>query len=283
MTTFQKIIKYGAIGFAIYLCIMIISMILFGITAIFGITTGIGFLENKQSSERVSKWEQEYTDITNLDIDLTRGKLTIKKGNTLKVEASNVSEQFKCDARGNQLKIEDQEVYTIFNNSDIVPEITIYLPETVAWQDIIIKTKINETNIEYLKAEKVKLEMGVGKYQIDHLIAKYAKIEAGAGEANILNSELGELKLDGGIGKLVLTSKITERADIDCGVGKMELNLLGSPNDYRVKGSTGLGNFEIDGKKIRENETIGNGDVTVKVDAGVGETSIYFQKVINKK
>ena len=125
--------------------------------------------------------------------------------------------------------------------------------------------------------------MGVGKYQIDHLIAKYAKIEAGAGEANILNSELGELKLDGGIGKLVLTSKITERADIDCGVGKMELNLLGSPNDYRVTGSTGLGNFEIDGKKIRENETIGNGDVTVKVDAGVGETSIYFQKVINKK
>lgn len=282
MTTFQKIIKYGAIGFAIYLCLMIISMILFGITAIFGITTGLEFFENRDSSAMVKKWEQEYTNITDLDIDLSIGKLTIKKGSTLKVEASNVSEQFRCEARGNQLKIEDQKVYTMFNNNrEVVPEIIIYLPETIEWKEVMIKTGMNETNIEYLKADKVNLKMGVGKYQIDNLIAKYAKIEAGAGEANILNSEMEELKLDGGIGKLVLSSKITKTADIDCGVGKMVLNLLGEPNDYKIKGSKGLGNFEIDGKKIRDHETIGNGDVTVKVDAGVGETSINFEKEEN--
>lgn len=278
MTTFQKIIKYGAIGFGIYLCFMIVSMILFGITSMFGITTGLGFFQNKESSAMVTKWEQEYKNITDIDIDLSLGRLTIKKGSTLKVEASNVSEQFRCEARGNQLKMEDKKVNTIFHHSEIVPEIIVYLPEDVVWQEVNIKTGMNETNIEYLKADKVNLEMGVGKYQIDNLIAKYAKIETGAGEANILKSELEELKLDGGIGKLVLTSKITGKADIDCGVGKMELNLLGSPNDYKVKGSTGLGNFEIDGKKIRDDEIIGNGDVTVKVEAGVGETSIHFMK-----
>ena len=41
MTTLQKIIKYGAIAFAIYLSVMIIGLIVFGITAIFGITTEI--------------------------------------------------------------------------------------------------------------------------------------------------------------------------------------------------------------------------------------------------
>lgn len=281
MTTFQKIIKYGAIGFAIYLCIMIISMILFGITTIFGISTGLEFFKNKDTSAVVTKWEQEYKNITDLDIDLNIGKLTIKKGDTLKVEASHISEQFRCEARESQLKIQDEKVHTMFNNTEVVPEITIYLPEAVEWKEVTIKTGMNETKIEYLKADKVNLEMGVGKYQIDHLIAKQAKIEAGAGEANILNSKIEELKLDGGIGKLVLTSKITGKADIDCGVGKMELNLLGSPNDYKVKGSTGLGDFEIDGKKIRDHETIGNGEVTVKVEAGVGETSIDFKKEEN--
>ncbi len=281
MTTFQKIIKYGAIGFAIYLCIMIISMILFGITTIFGISTGLEFFKNRDDSTMVTKWEQEYTNITDLDIDLNIGKLTIKKGDTLKVEVSHVSEQFRCEARENQLKMEDQKVYTMFNNKEVVPEIIIYLPEVVEWKEVTIKTGMNETKIEYLKADKVNLEMGVGKYQIDNLIAKQAKIEAGAGEANILNSKIEELKLDGGIGKLVLTSKITGRADIECGIGKMELNLLGLPNDYKVKGSTGLGNFEIDGKKIRDHETIGNGDVMIKVEAGVGETSIHFKKEEN--
>ena len=49
MTPFQKVIKYGAIAFAIYLCIMIISMIIFGITCIFGISVGVVIFENNNN------------------------------------------------------------------------------------------------------------------------------------------------------------------------------------------------------------------------------------------
>lgn len=278
MTSFQKIIKYGAIAFAIYLCFMIISMIVFGISAVFGITAGIEMFRNSSNDAMIPKWEQEYSNITSMDIDLSVCKLTIQKGDTLKVCASEVSDKFKCRVEGNRLKIEDQNIYRpIFNNlEDVKSEVIIYIPENMSFEEVKIETGVNETNIEWLKADNVNLEMGVGKYQINALSAKYAKIEAGAGEATIEHSNMEELKLDGGIGKLVFTGKITKTADIDCGVGKLEVNLIGLPTDYKIKAETGLGSFKVDGEKVSNNQTLGNGNVTVKVDAGVGDTTINY-------
>lgn len=279
MTSFQKVIKYGAIAFAIYLCFVIISMIVGTITAIFGITVGIEMFQNSDNDAMITRWEQEYSNITNMDINLSVCKLVIKKGDTLKVDASEVSEEFKCSAEGNKLKIEDKNLHRNFFNQaeDMKAEVIIYVPENMNFDEVTIETGVNETKIEYLKANKVNLEMGVGRYQIDSLSAKYAKIEAGAGEANISDSDIEELKLNGGIGKLAFTGKITKTADIECGVGRLEVNLIGSSADYKVKTETGLGNFKVDGKNVSDHQTIGNGDVTVKVDAGVGETVVNFK------
>lgn len=279
MTSFQKVIKYGAIAFAIYLCFVIISIIVGTITTIFGISLGIEMFQNSDNEAMITKWEQEYSNITSMDIDLSVCKLAIKKGDTLKVEASEVSEKFKCSTEGKQLKIEDKNLHRNFFNQteDVKSEVTIYVLENMTFDEVTIETGVNETNIEYLKADKVNLEMGVGRYQIDSLFAKYAKIEAGAGEANISDSNIEELKLDGGIGRLAFTGKITKTADIECGVGRLDINLIGSSADYKIRPETGLGNFKVDGKNVSDHQTIGNGDVTVKVNAGVGETVVNFK------
>lgn len=154
--------------------------------------------------------------------------------------------------------------------------VTIYVPEGMEFTEVEIKTGVNDTNIEFLRADKIDLEMGVGKYKIEDLSAKSAKIKAGAGEAHIQNSEIEELKLEGGIGELVFSGRIARTADIDCGMGKVALHLFGLPSDYRVKAHTGLGSFMVDGQKVLDDQTIGNGMVDVKVDAGVGETTIDF-------
>lgn len=279
MTSFQKIIKYGAIAFGIYLTLMIIGIIISVITAVFGVTAGIEIFENHNNDAMITKWDQEYSNVTSINIDLSVCELEIKKGDTLKVNASNVSEQFKCQVEGTKLKIEDKKLNrNIFNRDDVRPVVTIYVPENKEFKEVTIETGVNETNIEYLKADTINLEMGVGKYEIDNLSAKYAKIKAGAGEANIKSSQIEELKLDGGIGKLVLTSKITKTADVDCGVGRVELNLIGLSTEYKIKANTGLGNFEVDGKRVRDNETIGNGEVVIKVEAGLGETIVGFEQ-----
>lgn len=278
MTSFQRIIKYVAIAFAIYLCLMIIGIILTTITAIFGISIGFGIFEDRNTA-MVTKWEQEYSNITSMDIDLSVCRLNIKKGNTLKVDVSNVSDEFKCQVEGSKLEIKDRKVQSnFFNREDITPQVTIYVPEQQEFREVSIETEINETNIEFLKADTIKLEMGAGKYQMEELFANYAEIKVGAGETNIQNSKIEELKLEGGIGKLSLTSEITKTADIDCGVGKVEMNLIGDLTDYKIKASTGLGSFKVDGKKVTDNETIGEGDTMIKMDAGVGETIVQFVK-----
>lgn len=281
MTPLQKIIKYGAIGFAIYLCLMIISMTIFAITAIFGITTGMEiFNQNSQNTAMLTKWEQEYENITSLDIDLEICKLTIKKGEKLKVEASNVTQDFECKVEQNELKIKEPPKSRWFFNqlNEAVAEVIIYVPEALELKEVEIKTGVNETNIEHLKADKVDIEMGLGRYQIQELLADDAKIEAGAGESKIEDSRIENLKLETGLGSLKLTSKILKNADIDCGMGSVEINLLGKPEDYQVKAETGLGSFKVNGKQVSDNQVIGEGNSIIKVEAGVGETVVNLQE-----
>lgn len=116
MTSFQKIIKYGAIVFGIYLCLMIIGMGIFAIAAIFGVTAGVEMFENNNNEAVVTKWEQEYSNITKLDIDLAICKFSIQKGDVLKVDVSDVSDQFVCKVEGNELKIEDGKLNRNFLN-----------------------------------------------------------------------------------------------------------------------------------------------------------------------
>ena len=274
MTTFQKIIKYGAIAFAVYLSIMIIGIIVFALTTIFGITTGIEIYEN-QSQIITEQWSQEYSNIKNIDMDLSICKLEIKKGETFKVETFDVTERFETKVNGDTLKIKDEESnIKWFQNQNVVPKVIVYIPENVILDKVEIETGVNDSNIEYLNTDKIALQMGVGKCEIKNLIAGNAKIECGAGETVINDSTIKTLKLDSGIGKLVMTSKITEGADIDSGVGKVELNLKGNQSEYEIDAQTGLGNFTVNGNKVSGDEKIGNGNVIIKVDAGVGETVI---------
>lgn len=277
MTSFQKIIKYGALAFAIYLIMMIVGMIIFTLTTILGVTVGI---ENyKNSSEMITaQWSEDYSNIKNLNIELKVCKLEIVKGDKLKVETYDVSNQFECRANGDTLKIKDEKYDNWFHSKNIVPKIIIYIPENITFDRINIETGVNEAKIEYLDSDRLDLQIGVGRCEISNIITKRAKIECGAGETVINDSTIENLKLDSGIGKLVMTSKITESGDIDSGVGKVELNLKGEESQYKIKAQTGLGNFTVAGKKVRDNETVGDGNVSVKVDAGVGETSINFKK-----
>lgn len=278
MTSFQKIIKYGAIAFGIYLCIMIISGIVFALTAIFGITIGLDAYNNhtEMSSQNIIEHSvQDYADIEKIEIDLSVCQLDIKKGDKIRVETIDMSDKFECETSGTTLEIKDDKLnINWFNTNNVTPKVIIYIPEDKIFNSIDIKTGVNDSNIEYLNADKLEIEMGIGKYTINNIKAEKAKIKTGAGEADILASEIDTLKLEAGIGKLAIKSKITESAKINAGVGKVEIDLIGNEEDYRIDAKTGLGNFTINNNKVHDNQIIGNGNVDIKVNAGLGETII---------
>ncbi len=280
MTSLQKVIKYGAIAFGFYLVFVILSAIIFSISAIFGVSIGLNKYNSykEQETQGIVDFEEVYENVNNLDIELDVSKLNIKNGDEFKVEVINPTNKFYCEMNGNTLKIKDKRTnVNLFNFSDdVIPEIVVYIPDNIKLEEIEINTGVSETYIEELIADKVDIEIGVGKFVVNNIVAEEVKISGGAGETNINKSTLDVLKLDAGIGKFTINSKISEEAKIEAGVGQLIINLEGNRDNYKVKTGTGLGSLLVDGKKASDNQIIGDGNSDIKVEAGVGEVRVDF-------
>lgn len=292
MTTFQKIIKYGAIAFGIYLCVIIISAIIFTLTTIFGITLGISQLEenwnsrddstNSSSNEIIESQSYDYTDIKKLDVELSLCKFNVVVDNTLtnnlKVEIRNDSNKIYSKQSGSELRIEDETLTSMdfFKSNDIVPEVIISIPENYEFEVADIKVNINESNIEKIYGNKVKIETGGGRVVIKDIVANELDIEGGAGEIIVENLKAEILDFEAGIGNAEVTAEITNRADIDSGVGRLELNLLGNKDNYMIIPSVGIGAVTVDNEKVVSKNVIGSGNQKISIDAGVGEVVVNF-------
>ena len=279
MTSLQKVIKYGAIALGFYLVFVIISAIIFAIVAIFGVSVGIdNYKKHASVPSSLVSFDENFDNVNNLDIDLNVSRLNIKIGNDFRVDVSNSTNEFYCRVDGDTLKIKDKRSgINWFNFSDeVIPEIVLYIPESKEFNKIEIEAGVNETYIEKLIADRIEIETGVGKFTIDDITADVLKISGGAGESKIGNSKVDELKLDSGVGKFVINSEIAEEANIEAGVGQLIINLQGHKDNYKVKASTGLGSLLVDGKKVEDNQVIGDGKSYIKVEAGVGEVRVNF-------
>lgn len=273
MSQLQKVIKYGAIAFGIFLAIHIIGAIIFGVTILLGITTSFNKTENI-TTQTIAEFSENYEEISKLKIQTSIGKLTIKQSNQYRVEAANVSEEFVAEVKNGTLTIRDDKTLYWAQNDRENAEIIVYLPEDIVLEEAEIKTGANITKIESLMANKIDLELGVGTTQIDHLYARKLEIEAGVGKVEITNATCDTLDLNTGMGEVKWQGTITNSGDIRCGVGKVDLELLGTNEDYQIRTKTGLGNMYINNTKMEDNEVYGNGNSKIKVEGGIGSVTI---------
>ena len=278
MKPFQKVIKYGAMAFAIYLAVMIISIIVFGVTAIFGIGAGIEAISNNSNNSELISYTQEYNDIESLDIDLSKSRLEIKTGNSFKIEFINVSKDLstKLNNSDNELKIED-ETLKLFENINSDSKVIVYIPSDYELRNVKLDlVGVSGAYIEGFKTEKLDVDVGAGKYEINNVQSVNAEIDCGAGETYINNSTFDNLDFSAGVGQASINCKINNKGEIESGVGKLEVNLIGNKDDYKVRAETGIGNLNVDGNKVKDGEVIGNGSININVEAGIGETTINF-------
>ena len=89
MTTLQKVIKYLALAFAIFIIVNIVSGILFGIYSLSGV---LGLAKNRET--KIENYEEittnfENANIKSLKIDLAYSTLMIKKGDKIQIQSNN--------------------------------------------------------------------------------------------------------------------------------------------------------------------------------------------------
>lgn len=269
MTTAQKVIKYLALAFAMFLIVSIFSGIMIGISTLSNI-----FKSDDDVTTGLRNLNVENSNITQLEIDINYANLTIKTGEALKIETNN--KNINSKEKGNKLIIEEKK-YNWFKTKD-ESDLIIYIPSNYSFDDISIDAGAGKINIENINTKKLELDLGAGKVTIENLVVvQNADIDGGAGEISIKNSSINNLDLDGGAGKFTLDSKLTGNNKIDSGVGELDIVLLGDKEDYKIIVDKGIGTSKIENENIKDGKTYGNGLNLLDIDGGVGSININFK------
>ena len=151
MTTAQKLIKYIALGFAAFLIVTIISLILNGGYALL---SAFGLMQENVITEDLKVISSEVKEVSTLKIDLSFTNLDIKTGDIFKVETNNSKITFENN--NGSVKIKEKNINWLSNNNR-ASNLTIYIPEDMP--------TIDETNIE----------TGAGKINIEELVRQAVK------------------------------------------------------------------------------------------------------------
>ena len=267
MTTLQKVIKYLAIAFAIFLTVTIIG----------GILSAVGLFGGLFAWDTATEDMKTYTatsEIHNLKIQINAADLYIKEADDFSVE-SNLK-YLKVEEKDNTLIIEETKKFS-GTYSDAV--LTIYVPTGVVFDNTDLTTGAGRLTIETLSSGTLNFVLGAGDVSINSLVATTsADIEGGAGRITVAGGTLKDLDLEMGVGQLNLTSALTGNCQMDLGIGESNITLIGSKEDYKLDLEKGLGNISVDGKNVSDYGSSGTGANKVEINGGIGAINVKFKE-----
>ena len=266
MKKYQKIIKYCAIAFAIF----IIYEIIFGIITL--VTSIVGIEEYSSNVEEIST-KKIPTNISKLDIDISVSNLKIEKSNKFEISAND---NIKATRKNNTLYIEEKSKKILNRRKE--NDVTLFIPNNYVFENIELDTKAGKLEIDTLNVNNLELDLGAGNVEIDTLnVIDKAKINTGAGNFIVNHGIINNLDLNMGLGNINIKTKLLGNNIIERGVGTINLTLFGNPDDYKIDINKGIGSVKINGDKITESRIIGEGINTISIDEGVGTLEINYQ------
>ncbi len=288
MNEFQKVIKYIAIGFAIFLAVSIIFAIVSGITLTFRIFNLSGnFISGVNQSQGGRTIEEgvseEFDDIDNIYINHGAGSLVVRTGETDKVivYVEGKDNGYNIKASGNRLNVEHNRDFNNFFNfgdeSSFRSQLIITVPQDLKLEELDIDAGAGEISLQGFKAKEFNLDAGAGLVTITDVEADEVEVNGGAGKLLFDNVVFSDSNISCGVGLVDFTGKLLNDNEIDAGVGKLILNIRGEFTDYDIDIDKGLGEITIDGKRYEDvNLKQKNANHSLDIDGGVGSIKIKF-------
>ena len=268
MTTFQKIIKYLAMAFAIFLSISIIT----GICS--ALLTVTYFFSGNASDEMTHEYDITNT-ITSLSVNISAAELEIKTGDKFNVETNH--KYLKCEEKDDVLKI--SETRKLFASYPKGMKVILTIPEEIVFDYVDISTGAGSVTIDKLSSNILDIDIGAGELNAQRLDALYkSEIDGGAGSITINGGRLNNADIDVGVGELNLCSELLGKSSIDYGIGETNIELLGTDDDYKIELDKGIGEAMLDGRQMSDDSVYGAGKNHIEIDGGVGELNITFKE-----
>lgn len=268
MKGFQKLVKYAAIAFGLYLAISIIGAL---IGVIVRVTSGVEVLKELSGNENVELVDEtrNFDELSGLNLNISSSNLTIKaEGDSYRMEAHNIPKTTKIECKNDVLEIKN--VKKLKSESSI----TIYVPENAKLSRINLDMGAGNVEISNIEAANIDFSFGAGNVNIKNLKSENPTIDCGAGQIKFENTELTNAKLSAEVGKVIYSGQLNGESRIECGVGEVEMNLEGGIDNYSIKVKKGIGNIKINKESVNNDSTTGNGQNKIYIDGGVGDIDI---------
>lgn len=266
MTTTQKIIKYLALAFAIFLVVSILGGILK--------TAGLfGMLLTRDATLPESKVYSIEDPVQSLRLQINAADLTIRQGDVFQVE-SNLKYLSVSVKNGVLSVVEDKKYTKDYKGATLI----LYIPADTVFEKADITTGACKLTAHELSANILRLELGAGDVLIRELNALHkADIEGGAGKVTVSAGTIHDLELNMGVGELNLSAALLGSSELHMGVGQANLTLLGGQDLYRVEIEKGIGTISVNGTAFSGQEKLGNGQNDVEIEGGVGSITLKFE------
>ena len=257
MTTTQKIIKYLAIAFALFLVISIFSII-------FGLSREI--ISSINSDKKDSKLLEEYTTISNnvnniesFKIDISNDNIEIKEGEKFEVKTNDPDVKFYHE--NSKVKIKTDKTFSWHLSNSSRGTIIIYLPNEFNITELELNLGAGKIDIDKIFVEILLMDLGAGTMTAKEInVYEKATINGGAGNINIYSGTINNLNLKLGAGNASIQSDLTGSNTLTTGVGKLNLGLSRSKDNYKFDISKGLGNIILNDFEVSEDILIGDGE-----------------------
>lgn len=275
MTTFQKIIKYCATALAVFLIVTIIGGAVTALLAISGVKTLKNDIkENKAEFSELKEYSVS-SEVEALDIEVGAADIVIEKGDKLTVRYSGVN--FDFSEEDGKLEIENDD--DSFLGFDAAGKLVVTVPDKKSFKKVALSAGAGDIFIESLSCGSLDLDLGAGQIDIDYIRAKNdANIDGGAGEMVIASGDINNLDISLGVGKTELKALLTGKSTVEAGVGELVLTLQGKKDDYTVFAETGIGEFSVDGERVSDGYTVGDGAGLVEIEGGIGAVRVNFEE-----
>lgn len=250
--------------FAFILAVIVIISMLGGIYAL--CITVFDLFQSNQIENQI----QYDSLMSSLDIDLKTANLEIKLGDKLLVSTTN--KYVTTYQNNNNIVIKEKKHSLLSKDNN---KVIITVPDNFLLDIVEIDITSGSIKIDKLETKRLNLDLGSGTTKINNLlVTDKTKIDCGSGKFLLNNGNLSNLNLDTGLGDTILNTKIIGNSNIETDIGKLELNLIGSLNDYELTIDKGVGSIKLNNESLKDKSVVGTGNNYLLIEGGIGLTSI---------
>lgn len=230
--------------------------------------------------------ECSFDGITELDAEVRKGSLFIREGDTdrMNVRIADSYGRAFCRQDGNRLEIDAGED----GGRAIMDGKAKGFLDGFRSNQHDRECQVEITVPAGYRFESVDLDLGAGYVEADALRADEINLDAGAGYGEISSLEADRMRADVGVGYLNIDqADVASLLEADCGVGSLEMDILGSLEDFSYEVDCSMGTVILDGESYsgpfqNGNEDLGfpagTGTKMMKLNCGVGSMDISFEE-----